>query len=364
MTKTRGGVVHLWLWAMMVTACGPGPAPASRGGPPPPVVESPPPEAEPPVVESPPPEAEPPPPPVAEAPPEAEAPPPVPVEAPPRDTRDAAELRKRLKAARTASDQVVHAGQLADVLWQASCAASVDGLCVEAKPRAKGAPRMCRARTEDRAVVARKAVDVKAARAQAGQVLKLWAEDRVRADLDAIEDPTERARRGAAVGEAVGLAMFVEADVRVEAALARALSAPRNLDFERDQGATKRFGEWVRELQKAGAEADQYLDKVRADDALVALYPFAAVQAIARAGQLRRALGDAIADLEVPASVAKAGQDVVTVFCDALAEQAAPVEQTAVEAFTLCVEQAAALGVTGAWPALCERELAARPPVP
>lgn len=287
-----------------------------------------------------------------------------PAEAPPRDTRDAAELRKRLKAARTASDQIVHAGQLADVLWQASCAASVDGLCVEAKPRAKGAPRTCRARTEDRAVVARKAVDVKAARAQAGQVLKLWADDRVRADLDAIEDPTQRARRGAAVGEAAGLAMFVEADVRVEAALARALGAPRNVDFERDQGASKRFAEWVRELQKAAAEAQQYLDKVRADDALVALYPFAAVQAIARAGQLRRALGDAIADLEVPASVAKAGQDVVTVFCDVLAEQAAPVEQAAVEAFTLCVEQAAALGVTGAWPALCERELAARPPVP
>ncbi len=279
---------------------------------------------------------------------------PEPEPAPPRELRTAQELARLIKHSKDALERLVLLGELAEVQWTGSCSAAIDGLCVQEVAR-DATPRRCDQASADRVGKVRGA-DASRAIKTAQQVRALWAKGTPQAALDALADAAERARQAAAAGHALSAAWFLEADHRLEQMIA--VAAPVGLDFSQDaKGSTKRFQQWLTETQRLSQKASDAYVAIVGDAALTALAPAASVQAMARVGQLYAHFGATLGALAVPASVTKAGDDVATAYCDALVAHAEPLRSRAVEAWQACLARAADLGVTGAWPALCQRGL-------
>jgi hypothetical protein len=152
-------------------------------------------------------------------------------------------------------------------------------------------------------------------------------------------------------------ARFAEADRDYEAFLAAGL--PRNLDFNRDDAATrarnlKRFDEWV---GKSGKLADAATQKYGATLKIVDNATSIAVAA--RLGQLSQHHADALFTTEIPLGVrtGRFAEDKIEAFCDRMTEVADPLEVRAIAAYEACLDQSKRLGWYSDWSKLCEREL-------
>jgi hypothetical protein len=230
----------------------------------------------------------------------------------------------------TAARATLHA-RIGHLYWTRACPEARDGLCV-------------------------REVKASGARCQTGATL---LEARTRGGRD-VELATEHLRAAAKpelerpIPDEVGLAHLELADAGFEAMMA--VPAPTGLDFSegKAKASQKKFQSWFQTMVEDGGEVREAYERIIFDLKI----PTIGIAAAARIGQLNRWVGDQILGLEVPKDLATQGGDVVAVYCETLAEHAAPLEARAVEAFTVCVENAGKFGVTGEWPALCERELA------
>jgi hypothetical protein len=128
------------------------------------------------------------------------------------------------------------------------------------------------------------------------------------------------------------------------------LEPPRGLDFDahddaKQADAMARFDAWYQEMtQLATTAATHYRERMTGDAR-------AAVAAAARIAQVARFSAARIARFEIPVNVREL-PEAVEVFCDVLAEKAAPLLAYAADAETACGKHLAAAG-KGWWTAVC-----------
>ncbi len=242
-----------------------------------------------------------------------------------------AELDAALKQTDDPSTQASLHAELGQLYWARACPTARDGLCVtEAEP----AGDHCGA---------------------AGKLLR--ANRRAADDLATGQKHLEVATRKLDVdnAEAVAPARLILADMKIEELMA--IDPLTGLDFgEKHQHAwMKKFTAWFKEVVRTGSEAQAAYEELIFGEPKVATL---AIAAAARIGQLDAWVFDQLSMMEIPKDLDSA--DTRSAFCDTMAEKAEPLHDKLIEAFTVCRDKAAELGVTGDWPALCERELAAR----
>ena len=264
---------------------------------------------------------------------------------------------ERFGAAGGADRRVIAHARIGQALWAASCpVAPVDGACVKV--------------VRERAI-SRRGTQLRAQQTQCGDATKSKLTVIPR-DARKVRDAMAAFAAAAAEWEKVGgqtggdalgarhsyaQARFAEADRDYEAFLAAGL--PQNLDFNRDDAATrarnlKRFDEWLaRSVRLAEAAAQKY-DATRkiTDNAT-------SIAVAARLGQLAQHHADALFTTEIPLSVrtGRFAEDKIEAFCDAMTDVADPLEVRAVAAYETCLEQSRRLGWYSDWSKLCEREL-------
>jgi hypothetical protein len=286
------------------------------------------------------------------APPEEPPPPAAPAVAPLVKQTDLKALRKTLKTTKDPVERLLVAGQLGEALWAASCKAPQDGLCLAVAARTSKAQR-CGPPGDDVTVVARSKT-AKEARAAFLQVVKAWDALAPTEPPPAPTTDEEIATYTQQVHMAreVGQAKLAAADAQLEAFFA--LAAPTGLDFTKDEKKSmKRFDGWFQDAAKLGASARKSYEAIWGDRVLVKLAPEAAIAAMARTGQLQERFASELIEMEVPKDIVASGDESITLFCDTLVDKAAPLEKAAVDAYTSCETTAAALGITGPFPALC-----------
>ncbi|MCA9673994.1 MAG: hypothetical protein KC464_03050, partial [Myxococcales bacterium] len=158
---------------------------------------------------------------------------------------------------------------------------------------------------------------------------------------------------------AASRALLALADARAEA-----FSAVPVPEFPLGDSArmTLAVQRWIGALQGALRQAIDAYRRVLDDPQLVALAPEGSIAVAARTGQLYARFAATTLTIPIPTSVFDKGDDAVDAYCDTLATYADPLNETALAAWTACVQDAGALGVTGRWPALCAEEYARRRP--
>ncbi|MBX3158270.1 MAG: tetratricopeptide repeat protein [Deltaproteobacteria bacterium] len=289
-------------------------------------------------------------------------------------------LRAYLAVSRDAVGADRHAiarARLAELLWKKSCPGkTADRLCATVV-RERAAP------LRGKPAVAKASVAARTCGTAAGGALTAVARTptlasealaEIRAlgaagSLDALVpappagDPAAKDARLAALRGAYARARLVEADAELEAFLA--MSFPADLDFNpRDRAVRERslrlFNGWVTARNAKGQAAQRLYEGVLAlrDGA-------STIAAAARLGQLMQGFADTLASAPIPRDV-RSGEfaaDKVEAFCDKMTELAEPLAERATQAFTMCLERAATLGLASSpWRAVCARELAQQTP--
>jgi hypothetical protein len=248
------------------------------------------------------------------------------------------------------ADRVVAAWQqLGDVEWKASCPVGlVDGTCakrVPARPHARHAS-CSEVDAPTIAVVPRDPTRV--ARAMAAYAHAVEA-------FDQRHGKTGGDERGALYYYASAKLGLAEKDFEVYLASA----IPVGLDFApRDPALAKRsrarFEAWYASKGALGGS-------VRARyEAVIELHDGAtAIAAAARLGQLPQSFAEQLLRADVPHELRDSpyADDVVPVYCDALAERAEPLIQSAEHSYEVCLQQSQRLSWFGPSSQMCEREL-------
>jgi TolA-binding protein len=263
----------------------------------------------------------------------------------------------RFGATGGADRRVIAHAKIGLALWAASCPVPlVDGSCVRVvRERAIGRraaqlpseQRQCGDASRARiTVVPRDARKVTEAMAALAAAAAAW---------DEVAGKPGGEERGAR--HYYAQARLAEADRAYEAFLAIAL--PANLDFHGADPAIQhrslqRFDAWLTERKRAGEAAIQrYEEARRATDNATS------IAAVARLAQIQHNQADTLFSTEIPLPV-RTGQfaaEKIEAFCDRMAEHAEPLEQVAIRAYQVCLDQSKRLGWYSEWSRLCEREL-------
>jgi hypothetical protein len=253
-----------------------------------------------------------------------------------------ADLLAQLDAAEDPDDQARLHGQVGTILWDASCGQPSYGLCITrttrtVAPRTTCAGYQLESVTSNIEPVARDVEDAAAAVAHFEAALAI-----------------------APSSASTGAARLALIDRDFEEAFAHPF--PADLDFERDpQGASKTFDAWFTgTVARLATINDAYL-ALAADATLYAADPTYRFASAYRRGALAQWFADQLFAAPVPPNL-QADEDLYQTYCDALFDQAEPLERNALATFKACVADAAAAGVTGVWPEQCQHELQALDP--
>lgn len=253
-----------------------------------------------------------------------------------------ADLLARLEATRDPEEQASLHVQIGSILWEASCPEPVYGLCI-AKTKVTAAARTTCASYQLESVTS----NIAPVARDAGDAATAVAHFEAAVALDGASPITAAAR----------LALI---DRDFEEAFGHPF--PTGLDFERDpQGAAKQFETWLTATVAALGKVNAAYAELAAADALHAADPSYRFAAAYRIGSLAQWFADQLFQAPVPVNL-QADADLYQVYCDALFDQAEPLEAKALATFRACVADAAAEGVTGTWPEQCQRELEALDP--
>ncbi len=247
------------------------------------------------------------------------------------------ELTARLEAATDPVEIATLHAQLGSVHWELSCPDAVHGLCirktdVEVAPRTTCASYQVDSVTSNVEPIARDAAHAAAA----------------------VEHFEAALSVDAAPPDALGGARLAMIDRDFEAVFGEGF--PRDLDLEHDQaGSLKRFEAWMIGTTQTVARAHKLYKE------LAVSTPSFRFATLYRRGSLTQWLADQLFHAPVPVSY-QPDAELYQSYCDALFDQAEPLERVALDAFRACVAEAKAGGVTGVWPEQCRVELLALDP--
>lgn len=248
-----------------------------------------------------------------------------------------ADLLAKLEAAQDPAEQARLHVQIGAILWEASCPEPVYGLCI-AKTKQTVAPRSTCAGYQLESVtssvtpVARNTDDAAS------------AVEHFEAAVALVDDP--------AITAAARLSLI---DRDFEDSFAHPF--PTGLDFENDpQGAAKAFEGWFNDTVARLAKINSAYGALADDDTLYAADPSYRYAGAYRIGALAQWFADQLFQAPVPLNL-QGDEDLYQAYCDALFDQAEPLEAKALATFQACAGDAAASGVTGTWPEQCQHEL-------
>ncbi len=248
-----------------------------------------------------------------------------------------AELLAKLEATQDPEEQARLHVEIGSILWEASCAQSMYGLCIEKTKVTVAARTTCASYqlesvTSSITPVARNAEDAAA------------AVEHFQAALDLTK-----------TSAITGAARLALTDRDFEEAFG--YTFPAGLDFEHDsQGAAKEFDAWLTGTVERLATINAAYTALADDRELYAADPTYRFAAAYRHGALAQWFADQLFGAPVPVNV-QADEDLYYAYCDTLFDQAQPLEDSALATFKACVADAAAAGVTGVWPEQCQHEL-------
>lgn len=253
-----------------------------------------------------------------------------------------AELLAQLEAAQAPEEQARLHVQIGSILWEASCPEPVYGLCI-AKTKATVAARTTCAGYQLESVTSSIAP--------------------VARDTDDAATAVEHFEAAVALDDASAItatARLSLVDRDFEESFAHPF--PTGLDFERDpQGAAKEFNAWFSETVARLGKINASYAALADDDTLYAADPSYRYAGAYRIGALADWFADQLYQAPVPLNL-QGDEDLYQAYCDALFDQAEPLEAKALATFQACVADAAASGVTGVWPEQCQHELEALDP--
>lgn len=251
--------------------------------------------------------------------------------------------------------------------WDRSCPVeTVNGACVKvtrersvARARAGRsgtAQRQCGPETKIKVRVHdRNRRQVKAAQKAFNKAVSLWNNGKA---IDALVAGDDRARRKAFVQRHVASAQFHLAESLYERFLA--LEFPAKLDFDKRnpkkrKKSQKRFNDWLTERTSRGVKANEAY-KALIDSTIDAHY---AIASAARIGQISQSFAHTLYTAEIPKNVrtGKWAEDKIMSYCEALEDEAMPLEATSLAAFEVCLETSTELSWFNEWSKLCEHEL-------
>jgi len=226
--------------------------------------------------------------------------------------------------------------------WTASCPDAVSGLCI-ARTERTAAPRTTCASYQLESVTS-----------------NIVPVARVAADAATAVEHFEAAIALAGASSITAAARLALIDRDFEQAFAHPF--PTGLNFEGDpQGAAQQFDAWLTGTVARLASINTAYVALAADQQLYAADPTYRFAVAYRIGALAQWLADQLFGGPVPNSF-QGDEDLYFAYCDALFDQAEPLEAKALATFQACVTDAAAAGVTGIWPAQCQHELEALDP--
>ena len=251
-------------------------------------------------------------------------------------------------------------GKIGKLLWETSCKGEVDGACVKIvrekalrrrKRRRRGrtvVPKRCG--EADRIVLTVKKRDKRRAgqaRAFFKKAISQWNKsggsmsdaDKANASYWAMSSK------------------FHMAEADYESFLN--IKFPEKLDFNPEKPkvvakSKKRFMKWMENKTKVGTRVDEAYRSI-----LKGTSEHWAIAASARMGQIPQNFADGLYRAEVPA-IARTGrfaEDLYFAYCGALEDQAKPLEQRSIAAFTFCLDETTKRNWFNTWAKLCEREL-------
>jgi TolA-binding protein len=252
--------------------------------------------------------------------------------------------------------------KIGEILWNRSCRAKgVDGACVKVareralrrkkRRRGGGAAVPNRCGESDRivlTVIDRNRTYANQARGFFRNAIREWQ----KGGADGI--PEERLPGAAYWAFA---AKFYMADAEYEEFLD--IKFPEGMNFDPQKPKTvekskKRFADWLKKKSQVGAKVDaMYKEILNGNSAAWA------IAAAARMGQIPQNFADGLYRAEVPA-IARTGpyaEDLYFAYCGALEDEAKPLEQRSIAAFTFCLEETTKRNWFNQWARLCEEEL-------
>ena len=220
-----------------------------------------------------------------------------------------------------------------EALWHDSCQAeALNGACVALTPATQATP--CRdVRLPVAVVVDRKRATANQAQRHFAAAIAMW--ERLSED-----ERTPELRR------AVATARFHIAEAAFEDYLA--VTMPADVDYDADpDGATMLVARWLEDKSAALEDA-----KTEYFTVLVTGDPTWRIAALTRIGQAYSYLSYALRSAAVPASVTggRFADDQLGAYCDELDWLVAPIDERALDAFSLCED------APGEWGDLCEQE--------
>jgi hypothetical protein len=227
-------------------------------------------------------------------------------------------------------------------------------------------PKYCGSATQGIVTVhARKDKKSKAAQSRFGKVLKLAGKG--------VSIPKEEEKRANDFKNAWGMAMVYRSDIKYEEYMQ--LEMPGDLDFnveewknteampkwqkeykeqvKKKEDSVKRFGEFYEKKIGLGTELKENYAKVKGTGS-----PYWVLAASARTAMVNQNFADQLYRAEVPRSFKT--QEQVWAYCDALADQAQPVQDEALGAFTYCIEKSTEFQFFNIFSRLCENEMQQR----
>lgn len=243
--------------------------------------------------------------------------------------------------------------RLAGLLWAQSCpGGGQEGLCLRALPAPRprggagraGPPLRCGEGEAPLLVVIARGAAAKAAQSEHDLIVARW-----QVQAPATWEP--------AVRHAVAMVQLARADRELEALLT--LQFPQDLDFDPDRPSVRarsdqRMSAFFQSLMQAAQRAQaRYEEVIASKDAI------AAIAAAARLGFLRQRFAAVLRLAPIPRDVRRGSyaEDKVEAFCGQLDELARPLLEGALEAYRVCAERAASLGISTAASRRCVQEL-------
>jgi tetratricopeptide (TPR) repeat protein len=268
--------------------------------------------------------------------------------------------------------QIIAHVKIGEILWKQSCPVKgVNGACLElrreralkeakkkGKKKASDNPTQCGPATKNKIVLhERKPALVKEAQSHFASAIKLYKNGDAAKDVGG-KDDTEKAVRTAEMIHYVAEANFYLAEDKYEKFLA--IKFPDKLDFDQSKAAkmkdsVKRFKKWMDDKQKSLGDGEKiYMHVVNDIKGGGAAW---AIASAARVGQLYQNFSDALFTAEIPKDLQKEDY-LVEAYCDAVTEQADPLEERSIQAFSFCLDTSTGLNWFNEWSKLCEGELA------
>jgi hypothetical protein len=188
-----------------------------------------------------------------------------------------------------------------------------------------------------------------------------------------VEIPAGDEKRANDFKNAWGMAMVYKSDVKYEEYMKTEM--PTELDFnveewkkgsgrpkwekeyaeqvKKAEDSKKRFGEFYEKKIKLGSELKEEYAQVKGTGS-----PYWVLAAAARTAMVNQNFADQLYRAEVPDSFKT--QEQVWAYCDALADQAEPVQNEALAAFTYCIEKSTEYQFFNLFSRLCENEMQQR----